>query len=507
MVGAALLGSMALVPPVAGAAATAGCRPEPGMQGQVPASDANKDNGYCLNAEILAIHPIQAGSSRGGMARFGQCVYVGSAIGKAADGSQAGLAAVDLSDPRRPKVVQIVPGVASQWNTTHVNERRKIVVAKTPNGFQSFSIDPSTCKLAPRGAFGFSALGPTAVPGLGTGRIGAQLGADSTHEFEVSPDGRTVVASFSGGDTEQVPGVDDDETVFDIADLDHPSILTTFSPATMLNKNGTAAHDFDFSPDGSRLYIGMSVGDMAVPPNSKHPLWDGVMITDISQINARKPDAQPRLISYLPKAGGHTVRYAKIAGHPYLLTNYEIDCLMGVPAYTPAGVDIVDIANEKRPAVVGHFTLEVNASAENCMATRDDKTSVWAHFANVDDPRNASMYFVDWTSSGLRVIDIRNPRKPREIAYANPVRNGATAYSYPIYDPKTRIVTYADTKNGLVVVKLGKTAASAPSRVLATPKARDRNQVSRLQATLPLVSWYCRTGQEDPLALYAAQHH
>jgi hypothetical protein len=39
---------------------------------------------------------------------------------------------------------------------------------------------------------------------------------------------------------------------------------------------------------------------------------------------------------------------------------------------------------------------------------------------SVDDPRNASLVFVTWYSSGLRVFDVRDPAHPKEVAYLNP---------------------------------------------------------------------------------------
>jgi hypothetical protein len=66
--------------------------------------------------------------------------------------------------------------------------------------------------------------------------------------------------------------------------------------------------------------------------------------------------------------------------------------------------------------------------------------------------------------SGLRVFDIRNPAKPREIAYFNkpllpgkgwqPNQAGSFAMSAPAYDEATHDIWYSDGNTGFYVVRL-----------------------------------------------------
>ena len=68
-------------------------------------------------------------------------------------------------------------------------------------------------------------------------------------------------------------------------------------------------------------------------------------------------------------------------------------------------------------------------------------------------------------NSGLRVFDICEPRKPREVAYfVAPPKDGTVAglsagnlaFSQPAFDPETRQVWYTDAGSGFYALKLAK---------------------------------------------------
>lgn len=70
---------------------------------------------------------------------------------------------------------------------------------------------------------------------------------------------------------------------------------------------------------------------------------------------------------------------------------------------------------------------------------------------------------------GLRVFDIRNPKKPREVAYFDaPVNGKSGALSSPAFVPERREIWYTDGNSGFYAVRLTNdawpTAASPPSR-------------------------------------------
>ncbi|MCU1672806.1 MAG: hypothetical protein JWN77_919 [Frankiales bacterium] len=84
----------------------------------------------------------------------------------------------------------------------------------------------------------------------------------------------------------------------------------------------------------------------------------------------------------------------------------------------------------------------------------------WALPSRVDPNIVAGSFIM----SGLRVFDIRDPRRPVEVAYFNkplragqgtdPYQAGAFAMSAPAYDPTSNDIWYSDGNSGLSVVRL-----------------------------------------------------
>jgi hypothetical protein len=83
-----------------------------------------------------------------------------------------------------------------------------------------------------------------------------------------------------------------------------------------------------------------------------------------------------------------------------------------------------------------------------------------SHYISVDDPADARLAFYSWYSSGLRVFDISNPRRPVEVAYYNPAVGGGAGRShdstttYPRYLPETGHVWIGSAVNVFSVVEL-----------------------------------------------------
>ena len=125
-----------------------------------------------------------------------------------------------------------------------------------------------------------------------------------------------------------------------------------------------------------------------------------------------------------------------------------------------------------------------------------------SHYISVDDPSNASLVFITWYSSGLRVFDIRDPAHPREVAYLNaPVGPDAgvshdSATTYVRYLPKTGQVWFGTGVRGFVVAELapslrpGKASKkwSVPAGLkLASARPLDLQSYFKLKGT----KWAC----------------
>jgi len=85
---------------------------------------------------------------------------------------------------------------------------------------------------------------------------------------------------------------------------------------------------------------------------------------------------------------------------------------------------IIDIRDETRPKIVSRLALEVHNPA-NCAKVLPDLVGLTtftygSHYCSVDNKHRATTLACGYFNSGIRVFDIRNPRRPKEIAYYNP---------------------------------------------------------------------------------------
>ena len=85
---------------------------------------------------------------------------------------------------------------------------------------------------------------------------------------------------------------------------------------------------------------------------------------------------------------------------------------------------IIDMADEKNPVIASKLLLEMNDVA-NCDKVIPDLAGLsgftyGAHYCSVDNKKNATTLACAYFNSGIRVFDIRNPVRVKEIAYFNP---------------------------------------------------------------------------------------
>jgi hypothetical protein len=97
-------------------------------------------------------------------------------------------------------------------------------------------------------------------------------------------------------------------------------------------------------------------------------------------------------------------------------------CAAGLPPWSMAR--IIDINDEKNPAIASKLGLEMN-DPKNCDAVLPDLAGLSGftcgrHYCSVDNKQNATTLACGYLESGIRVFDIRDPKRPREIAYYVP---------------------------------------------------------------------------------------
>ena len=85
---------------------------------------------------------------------------------------------------------------------------------------------------------------------------------------------------------------------------------------------------------------------------------------------------------------------------------------------------IIDISDETKPTQISKLLLEIH-DPKNCDIVLPDVTpqppfDYGSHYCSVDNRQNATTLACGYMNSGIRVFDIRDPIRPREIAYYNP---------------------------------------------------------------------------------------
>ena len=144
-------------------------------------------------------------------------------------------------------------------------------------------------------------------------------------------------------------------------------------------------------------------------------------IIDTSQVQARASGAVGRVIHQWTWPDGNISQYPigiTYRGKDYLLISDELGSgSCADPMKPPYGyARIFDISDERNPVLVSKIKTE---AVGPCMGSPvgDGFFGVGTHYCNVDrldDPRLLACGF--W-AGGVRVFDIRNPWRPRELAY------------------------------------------------------------------------------------------
>ena len=248
------------------------------------------------------------------------------------------------------------------------------------------------------------------------------------HEGNISPDGMTY---YVGDLTNKI------YHAVDVSNPTRPKVVASYD---MMNSPiGKSPHGLSVSPDGTRLYaVAFDLGNPADLVNPNFKVNNGFITLDVSDIQARKPKPQFRVLSYPAYKDGnvaqHTV-FTKVNGKPYIVmvdeggpagvftvASARAACAAGLPPFPLAR--IYDMSDETKPLLVSKLKLETH-DVKNCDAVMPDVADLavftyGSHYCSVDDTANATAMACSYFNSGVRVFDIRNPAQPKEIAYFNP---------------------------------------------------------------------------------------
>lgn len=422
--------------------------PEPGLQGRVSREDVDSGRaalGYTCNTTAVGSFGytgLPGGSGGYRTYRYvdqagNECGYYDSTLLLPTNvptqrENLPGVFVLDMSDPSNPRRTAnlITPAMLTPHESLSLNETRGLLAAAMGNPLTSAGIVDiydltQDCRH------------PTLLSSTPLGILG--------HEGTFSPDGNTYwVTSTQGNHI----------TALDIRDPALPDILW--------RSRAYRPHGLNISDDGDRLYLADTTSGRS-----------GLTILDVSGIQDRVLSPQVEEVAHLTwdtVSIPQTNLPITIGGHPYLV---EIDefargLSQGSTAHPVGAARIIDIADERNPAVVSNLRLEVNMP-EHYETTLDDPGAGFflqgytGHYCAVprrDDPGIVACSFI---LSGMRVFDIRDPHAPKEIAYFNAplsptheagTEGGSYAMSAPAFDPDDEHIWYTDGNSGFHAFEL-----------------------------------------------------
>jgi hypothetical protein len=463
------------------AACASGDRPEPALQGQVPAAvRAAGFTGYNCNLALVGQY-----SGNGGFVTYANikddhghyCAYYGE--------NGKGVNAVDITDPAKPVLTASLttPAMQSAGETLRVNARRQLMIGlarEKPDAASASEMDiydlSADCrypKVQWSGVLNPGDNGGVAVPKPLKG-----------HDSNFSPDGLTF---YDGSNYTKT------YTAIDLTDPTKPKIIAQLDMSTAPLAYGMAngvPHGLSISDDGNRGYfvsIGLPQKNELKMPNFRAA--DGFYVIDTTEVQARKPNPQTKVISSMAfrnsSAAQHTLTI-KIGGKPYLIFTSEGGA-GGIPGLGGGGTPqeacdagltpfpmtrIIDMADETHPKLVTNLALETH-DLRNCSKVMPDTVgegifTYGTHICSVDNRENATALACAYDQSGIRVFDIRNPAAPREIAYFNPAPvtesipvpglqpnpSKVNACMAPMgFDFERKLLTTACSRSGALVLK------------------------------------------------------
>ncbi|HEX6390454.1 MAG TPA: hypothetical protein VFZ89_13420 [Solirubrobacteraceae bacterium] len=382
---------------------------ETGLQGQIPMADrlsGRAVKGYTCNLTEVGSYPS---TSFANFDTYENCAYYSDTIGLT--NAEGGTIVLDVSDPRKPRKTDYLTARATRnaGESLRVNRKRGLLVADryVVRGIGKLDEPDSPRQLAV-----YDLTGDCRHPKLVADVI---MPSGVGHEGCFQPDG--MVYYMASTDT---------ITPIDLSDPAHPRQLSAPNP--------WGIHGCSTSDDGTRGYF----ADIGT---------GRLLIADTSEVQQRKDGAVMKEIASVPTPGNEGQQSTiplTYGGKPYLLdwsefTTFLVPCVLEQRESNFGYAQILDISDERKPQVVSKMKTEV-MDPKHCGAVTPDRVFVVSdgltkgdvfpivgsqvflydtHYCSTDRLHDPTIVACSSFGSGVRVYDIRDPRRPTEIAYWN----------------------------------------------------------------------------------------
>jgi hypothetical protein len=417
--------------PVPKAHCAPGDHTESGLQGQTTAKErfsGDSERAYNCNLQLVGQYTGQGAYSQDGPAYAGNCAYYGTDNDTSLQ-AHHGVTVVNASDPEHPRVTAYLDNTSSALvphETVQTNTKRHLLVVAQADGpgFAVYGIKDCSHPVL---------LANINLPGS-QGHMGA-----------FAPDGRTYYL------TQNYRGVGGYLYIVDLRNPSHPRMLPRWQYQGNGRPHGLELNPAGFLPgvaEGTLLFAGQQgvadgTGTLAGP--------DGLVIENVSDYQNRLPHPKIQIVSTLfwkDQGIAESMIPVKIKGHPYLISTDE-----GGGAAGPGGLQgacdrhqalwgypqIIDVANVRHPKIIAKLMLQVSDPAYcqqqvhetprdhcggPCPGTNLPPASGSINYSEercvANNPMNTTMLACSFQNAGVRVFDVRDPYRPKEIAYYKP---------------------------------------------------------------------------------------
>src|SRR3954463_14083024 len=407
-----------------------GSRPETSWQGRVPSKDFTSGRaakGYTCNTKLVS-HFGSSGGYR--VARYVDthghvCAFYDSTllfpIDVAGNAGKAGTYVLDMTNPRKPVFTANLdtPAMDSPHESLRLNSRAGLLVADAGSpATQIGMVDVYSVKDDCRP--------PTFESSLPIGPFG--------HESGFSPDGKTFWATATA--REGITAID----------LTNPAL-----PQIIWHTESYGSPGVAISQDGKRAYLASPCCNYftAVGGYGNDSKTGGLIILDISKIQNRTLTSPADTVPVIAKLSWPEISIPQnvipitVKHHPYLIEfdEFSSNAFQYNPDSSVGAARIIAIGNEHKPRVISRLRLAAhnpdarNSDQQNDPGATSGTQGYAAHYCAVPRQNDPGIVACSMILSGLRVLDIRNPYKPREVAYFNmPPSGGSHAMSAPALD-------------------------------------------------------------------------